>query len=130
MKKVRLFRPVGVKELKLIEASGMKEYPPRLSWQPIFYPVLNFKYAAQIAKDWNTEDEASGYAGYVTSFEIHEDYFLTFKIENVGGTIYEELWVPSEQLPDFNNKIMGKIQIMAAYYGDKYKGERTIYTVC
>jgi hypothetical protein len=108
----------------------MKEYPPRLSWQPIFYPVLNFKYAAQIAKDWNTEDEGSGFAGYVTTFEIPEDYFLTFKIENVGGTIYEELWVPSEQLNDFNKNILGKIEIMAAYYGEKFKGERIIYRVC
>jgi hypothetical protein len=41
MEKRRLYRPVGVKELDLIKESGMKAYPPRLSWQPIFYPVLN-----------------------------------------------------------------------------------------
>lgn len=130
MKLIRLFRPVGVKELHLIEATDMREYPPRLSWQPIFYPVLHFKYAAQIAKEWNTKDEGSGYAGYVTTFEIPEEYFLSFKIENVGGTIYEELWVSSEQLAEFNSKIVGKIQVMAAYYGDKYNGERHVYSVC
>lgn len=42
---VTLFRPVGQKELELIRASGMREFPPRLSWQPIFYPVLNEEYA-------------------------------------------------------------------------------------
>ena len=46
---VRLYRPVGTKELELIEKSGYEKYPPRLPEQPIFYPVLNEKYAAEIA---------------------------------------------------------------------------------
>ena len=65
-----LFRPVGVKELELIAESGYLGFPPRLYFQPIFYPVLNEEYATQIARDWNTKDEASGYAGYVTRFEV------------------------------------------------------------
>lgn len=125
MKLKKLFRPVGVKELELIKECGMRAYPPRFSWQPIFYPVLNFEYAAQIAKEWNTEDEASGYAGFVTEFEIPEEYFLSFKVENVGGKIYEELWVPSEQLHEFNENIINGIRIVAGFYGDKFSGERS-----
>lgn len=45
-----LFRPVWPKELALIEASGFREFPPRLPDQPIFYPVLNEEYAIQIAR--------------------------------------------------------------------------------
>lgn len=44
--------------------------PPRLEHQPIFYPVTNEEYAIQIARDWNTGDEASGFVGYVTRFEV------------------------------------------------------------
>ncbi len=51
-----LFRPVGVTELALIEELDFRAFPPRLEIQPIFYPVLNFDYAAQIARDWNTRD--------------------------------------------------------------------------
>ncbi len=40
-----LYRPVGPKELALIQASGMKAFPPRLPDQPVFYPVLNQEYA-------------------------------------------------------------------------------------
>ena len=36
-----LYRPVGSEELRLIAASGFREFPPRLPGQPIFYPVLN-----------------------------------------------------------------------------------------
>ena len=43
-----LYRPVGPKELELIEQSGWKKFPPRLSEQPIFYPVMNEEYAIQI----------------------------------------------------------------------------------
>ena len=64
------FRPVGKKELELIQASGMTAFPPRLFWQPIFYPVLTEPYATQIARDWNTVDEASGFEGHVTRFHV------------------------------------------------------------
>ncbi len=64
---VTLWRPVGPKELKLIEASGMREFPPRLPEQPIFYPVLSEAYAVQIARDWNVP--ASG-SGFVTRFDV------------------------------------------------------------
>jgi hypothetical protein len=43
--------------------AGFRQFPPRLSTQPIFYPVLSLEYAEQIARDWNTTDAASGYAG-------------------------------------------------------------------
>jgi hypothetical protein len=56
-----LYRPVGEKELRLIEAGGYMAFPPRLPEQPIFYPVTNEKYAAEIASKWSTADKASGF---------------------------------------------------------------------
>jgi hypothetical protein len=60
-----LYRPTGANELALIRSSGFSAYPPRLPEQPIFYPVLNFDYAAQIARDWNSV-KPPGFVGYVT----------------------------------------------------------------
>ncbi len=54
-----LYRPVGEQELALIRESGYTAFPPRLPEQPIFYPVLNEQYAAEIAGKWNTKDPAS-----------------------------------------------------------------------
>ena len=68
-----LHRPVGEAELGLIEANGWRAFPPRLAHQPIFHPVLDEAYAARIARDWNTEDAASGYAGYVTRFAVRAE---------------------------------------------------------
>jgi hypothetical protein len=120
MKLITLYRPVGQKELELIKASGYKKFPPRLDWQPIFYPVMNQAYAEQIALEWNTKDEFSGYAGYVTAFDLPEHYLRKFTIQNVGGEIHNELWIPSEQLEEFNRNIAGEISIIQSFFGEKF----------
>lgn len=104
-----LYRPVGSKELALIEQSGFTAFPPRLPEQPIFYPVMNEAYAIQIARDWNVK--ASG-SGYVTMFEVNKEYLVKFDIQNVGGAIHNELWVPAEELEEFNRNISGTIKII------------------
>ena len=121
MKLITLYRPVGQKELDLIIGSGNKEFPPRLEWQPIFYPVMNQSYAEQIALEWNTKDEFSGYAGYVTAFDLPEDYLKQFPIQNVGGEIHTELWVPAEQLEEFNSNIVGEIRLVKSFYREEFK---------
>ena len=73
-----LYRPIGLFEYRLIESTDFQAFPPRLYWQPIFYPVLNQKYAEKIALDWNTKDQASGYIGYVTRFELADEYLAQF----------------------------------------------------
>jgi len=117
-----LYRPVGLKELELIYDLGWREFPPRLSYQPFFYPVLNFEYAAQIARDWNTSDEVSSFAGYVTKFEIEGNYANQFEPQVVGGSLHQELWIPAEDLPQLNANIIGQIKIEAAFFGEKFKG--------
>jgi len=120
MKLVTLFRPVGQKELDLIKESGFKRFPPRLDWQPIFYPVMNQEYAEQIANRWNTEDEFSGYAGYVLAFDLPETYIKKYPVQNVGGEIHNELWVPAAELEDFNNNIIGDIRLINSFFGEKH----------
>jgi hypothetical protein len=117
---VTLYRPVGQKEMILVKESGWSRFPPRLEWQPIFYPVMNQQYAEQIAKQWNTEDEFSGYVGHVLAFEIPEEYISKYPIQNVGGELHNELWVPSSELEHLNNNINGLIRIVCSFYGAKY----------
>lgn len=117
-----LYRPVGLKELELVYDTGMRSFPPRLYGQPFFYPVLNFQYAEQIARDWNTKDPASGYAGYVTRFEIEGDYGARFPVQTVGAAVHQELWVPAGELAEFNANLRGRIHVESAYFGPQYHG--------
>lgn len=106
----------------LIFDSGMKAFPPRLPEQPIFYPVLNEDYARQIARDWNAPSAESGFAGFVTSFDMRIDYLKRFPVKTVGSSVHQELWVPAEELEDFNNHILGHIRAVGVYYGAGFTG--------
>jgi hypothetical protein len=87
---ITLYRPVGQLELDLIISSGMTRFPPRLKWQPIFYPVCNEEYARQIARDWNTKDPENGAVGYVTRFHVDQAYLARYQRQIVGSRIAEE----------------------------------------
>lgn len=113
-----LFRPVGQKELALIEESGYTAFPPRLEIQPIFYPVLNQEYATEIARDWNTKDPSSGFVGYVTRFNVRSDYLAQYEIKTVGTYVHEEYWIPAEELSEFNGNIIGKIEVIDTFRGE------------
>ena len=112
MQTVTLWRPVGPDELKLIRGTGMKEFPPRLPDQPIFYPVTSEEYAIKIARDWNVP--TSG-AGHVARFEVKKDFLDTFKVEDAGGRAHQEYWIPAERLPQFNEAIVGQIEVVASF---------------
>jgi len=121
MKLTTLYRPVGETELQLIKESGYKNFPPRLAWQPIFYPVLNETYATQIASEWNAQDAFSGYAGHVLAFNVPDDFLSRYRVQNVGGTTHNELWIPAEELAYFNEQIAGPIRVLHSHYGPLYK---------
>jgi hypothetical protein len=110
-----LYRPVGPKELALIEASGWTEFPPRLPEQPIFYPVMNEEYAAWISSRWNVRDYGSG---YVTRFAVRSELLARYPVQRVGAGHAEELWVPAEELPEFNQNIVGPIEVIAKFHGE------------
>lgn len=114
-----LFRPIGLEELLLIDATGMRAFPPRLPEQPIFYPVLNEDYARQIARDWNTKQHSR--VGFVTRFEVDDAYAAKFGRHVVGSRVHEELWVPAEELAEFNRQIVGRIEVVAAYFGEGWR---------
>lgn len=118
--KTTLYRPIGLKELQLIIDLDFKAFPPRLEWQPIFYPVLNQEYAEQIAEKWNTKDEFSGYCGIVTKFDLPSGYLQKYEVQNVGGFIHNELWIPSEDLNELNSNIIGQIEIAKVFKGDNF----------
>ena len=112
MELLTLYRPVGPKELALIEASGFRNFPPRLPDQPIFYPVTNEEYATQIARDWNVRHSG---AGFVTRFQIRAEFAARYPARTVGAAIHTELWVPADELTDFNDNIVGLIEVIAEF---------------
>ena len=118
----KLFRPVGLPELALLWESGMRGFPPRLAQQPIFYPVLNFEYAQQIARDWNTPDKNSGFSGFVTQFGVSSTYLSKFEIHTAGSAAHREYWIPAREQNSFNKAISGQISVVEAFFGAEFTG--------
>ena len=115
MKLITLYRPVGSKELQLIEKSGFRAFPPRLPEQPIFYPVTNEEYARQIARDWNTKFDDK--LGFVTRFAVRAEFLAAYEPRIVGARQHEEYWIPAEDLTSFNQAVVGLIEVTDRYDG-------------
>lgn len=116
---VTLYRPVGPAELKLLEASAFKRWPPRLPEQPIFYPVTNEAYAVEIASKWNVAESG---AGFVTRFEVAAEFMEQFPVRQVGASHHTEWWIPAERLEELNDHIVGKIQVVHAFPDSNEEG--------
>jgi hypothetical protein len=104
-----LYKPVSQKELDLIKKSGWKAFPTELNEQPFFYPLMKEAYAVQISR----EATAPAYGvGYITRFEIDVEFVSRYKIRNIGPGRQQELWIPPDELQEFNSHITGLIEVV------------------
>lgn len=115
-----LWRPVGAYELRLIAQVGFCAFPPRLAEQPIFYPVCNAVYAAEIAQRWNPADPNSGFAGFVTRFVVPAEIAARYPRRVVGAARHEELWVPAAELASFCAAFVGPITVERGWLGPRF----------
>jgi hypothetical protein len=58
----------------------------------------------------------------VTRFSVADEYASKFERQVVGAKEHEELWVPAEELAEFNAHIGGTIEVTRAFFGDDYGG--------
>ena len=65
----------------------------RLLEQPFFYPVLIEGYATQIARDWNTKDESSGFVGYVLRFGVRSEFLSHYEVHTDGSSEHRHYWI-------------------------------------
>ena len=74
--------------------------------------MTNEEYAKEIAIKWNIKDSK---VGYVTKFEVKKEFMDKYEIQQVGGKIHSEWWVPAEELEELNNNIVGLIEVIGEY---------------
>ena len=108
---IEVFRPIGPGELAKLNELKFAKWPPRLTDQPIFYPVTNEKYATEITA-WNVKQFG---IGYVTKFKIKKDFLKNYEIKVVGATYQTEWWIPSQNLEELNENIIGRIEVISEF---------------
>ncbi|WP_432024367.1 hypothetical protein, partial [Streptomyces parvus] len=80
---------------------------PPGSWSDEMVPDLD--YAVRLARGWNVKHDG---AGFVTRFEVESEFPRRYPVQQAGGRTILELWVPAEELDDFNAHIVGEIQVV------------------
>lgn len=63
-------------------------------------------------RDWNVRDSG---AGYVTEFAVGSEFLSRYEFQQVGGQLHKELWVPAEELDEFNRHIVGPIKVIQTF---------------
>jgi hypothetical protein len=71
-----------------------------------------------IARDWNPNDSASGYVGYVTRFRVRGDVLARYPLQTAGARGHQEYWIPAEEMDAFNAAIVGSIEVVAEFRGE------------
>ena len=79
--------------------------------------MLTEEYATQIARDWNTKDKRSGFAGYVLRFQVRTEFLKKYDVHVVGNSGHREYWIPAYSLQDLNANIAGNIEIVSEFHG-------------
>lgn len=116
MTTVTLYQPVGMEELQAIRALDWKAFPPHDPEQPIFRPVLDETFAAQLARDWNAA-HTSYRRGYVVRFTVSTAFMRAYENKAAGVRGHEEYWIPPEDLSLLNAAIQGQIAIAGTFAG-------------
>ena len=109
---VTLFHPVGPGEHRLVEQSGFRAFPPPPAQQPIFYAVLTEEFALKIVREWIIPDLGSG---SITRFKVRRAFLSRYPVENAGGPGLEEYAIPAKDLAEFNQNIVGLIEVIRQF---------------
>lgn len=102
-----LFRPVGEVEYRQIVASGNRCFPPRGEQQPIFHLILQQSFAEEIAQAWQEHEIC-----HIVCCYVDDAYISAFPVQTVGDKHRRELWLPADELPIFNDHILGEITLV------------------
>lgn len=106
---ITCYRPAGQRELDLIANSEYQRWPCRQPNQPIFDPVVtNEEYALELTQ-WHSDTAG---IGYLTKFDMSLDYISRQKFKSVDDKVHSEWWVGPQELEEFNNNIIGKIEVI------------------
>lgn len=125
---MKLYRPVGLRELEAIAATNYRAFPQGRPPQPSIDLVFDREEAEKIARDWNTSDAVSGFVGFVTESDLPYSLVSRYQTHAVGTTSHRELRVPPGELDAFNAGLTEPIRVVGHFVGPRFSGtiiERT-----
>jgi len=51
----------------------------------------------------------------VLRFQVDVEFLARYAVQTVGASVHREYWIPAVQLTEFNEHIVGPIEVIAVY---------------
>lgn len=116
-----IYRSCGLPEWRLIRQDGRGKFPACMIRADIFYPSLLFENACGLAREFNTRDPASEFAGLVLACDVPPDFLREYDDPELEP---EALWLPPETRAAINDALQGPLRVCEVIYGAEYSGPR------
>jgi hypothetical protein len=107
-----LYRALTGQELAFVEASGWREFPPRLAGRPPLVVSLDEAHARKVASELKAANSFEG-LGFVARFEVQEAAVAACSPITIRD--HDVLQVADDAISAFNAAIEGRIEIIGAY---------------
>ena len=96
-------------------ASGWRHFSPESYQQKIFYPKLHRGFAEALARQCYANRDV---AGYVVSFKLPGDFLNNYCRQTIAYEEQLEYRIPIADLQQLNQHIIGRIEIVSAFYSE------------
>jgi hypothetical protein len=117
---MKLYRPVGFDELRRMYELDMRSFPAPLGDQPSFECSRADAQAMRIARDRKTRTDP--FAGYVTEFEVEDDFGATFARDLASEGSHGLTRIPKLDIGELNAHLTGRIRVPAGFFGPQFRG--------
>ncbi|MFG1757852.1 PWWP domain-containing protein [Micromonospora echinofusca] len=102
-----LWRPMGQQERNLVRETGWRRWPALPPDRTHFFPILSEDFAIRAARDW----DLFGSVRCVARFHVETGFLGRYSTRSFGGSAAPMLWVPAEELDEFNAHLVGPIEV-------------------
>lgn len=102
-------RNITVAELKFIKTNKFKKFPPCSPDYPFFHTMFNQKIDLEIDKNK---------ISYGIRYEIKKCFLDRYEKQFVGNYDIKDYWIPSKDLEEFNQNLIGEIKITSINHSE------------
>ena len=118
-----LYLAVGLDDMQSVISSEFTKLPPIAPSEGTFNPACTLEHAKQLAS-WNAKNKQCDFAGFVLAFDLPKELISQFKEHIVGSQDHRELWIDADFFDEFNECLIGKVRLVASFYGESYVGPK------
>ncbi len=117
---MRIFKPVGLEELRLMYEANMRSLAPGGPDHSAATFHLDNGEADAVARSRITKDDP--FAGYVVQVDVDEEGAAVLSRFLTGEGTRRKAHLPAEEVPRLNDHLAGQMTVTSAHFGPEFRG--------